>query len=294
MWHSWPLSCSGWLSIGQQLAGNALDLVALGGLLQNDHEFVAAEPRHDIARTQRAAQPAADLHQQHVAGIVSQRVVDDLEPVEVDEQQRELPLIARGGIDRAAKHAVEHFPVRQVGQAVVRRQILDPLVGPGLFIGAIEILQRERYVVDEPLQQFGKLGRECFLLEGNENHDADHPPLHEQGERAAGIGAIAARSVVERLHAGVGKVIVDDAGLPRTDRPAGEPVSLGARFAGRDTHLQRAGGGWTGGSDDIEEIVIRLHQHDRGGGKLAAFGGCFAHQFEQLRPRSRADDRLVG
>ena len=44
---------------------------------------------------QRAAQPAADLHQQHVAGVVPQRIVDDLEPVEIDEQQRKLPLVAR-------------------------------------------------------------------------------------------------------------------------------------------------------------------------------------------------------
>ena len=89
---------------------------------------------------------------------MSQRIVDYLEPVEVDEQQGELPLVARGGIDRAAKHAVEHFPVRQIGQAVVRRQILDPLVGLGLFVGAVEILQCKRHVVDEPLQQFGKSG----------------------------------------------------------------------------------------------------------------------------------------
>ena len=81
----------------EQFAGDALDLVALGGLLQNDDELVAAEPRHHIARTQRATQPAADLHQQHVAGVMAQRVVDDLEPVEIDEQQGKLPLVARGG-----------------------------------------------------------------------------------------------------------------------------------------------------------------------------------------------------
>ena len=57
VWHSWPLSCKGWLSTDKQLAGDAFDLVAFGGFLQNDDEFVAAEPRHDVARTQRAAQP---------------------------------------------------------------------------------------------------------------------------------------------------------------------------------------------------------------------------------------------
>ena len=85
----------------QQLAGDAFDIVAFGGFLQDDDEFVAAEPRHDVARTQRAAQPAGDFHQQHVAGIMAQRIVDDLEAVEIDEQHRKLPLVALRGVDRA-------------------------------------------------------------------------------------------------------------------------------------------------------------------------------------------------
>ena len=149
----------------QQLAGDALDLVTFGGFFQDDDEFVAAEPRHDVAGTQRVAQPAADFHQQHVAGVMAQRIVDDLEAVEIDEQHRKLPLIALRGVDRPAQQAVEHLAVRQMGQAVVRGQIFDPLVGPGLFVGAVEILQRERHIVGEPLQQFGEFRRERVLLE---------------------------------------------------------------------------------------------------------------------------------
>ena len=84
----------------------------------------------------------------------------------------------------------------------MRGQILDPLVGPGLFIGAVEILQRERYVVDEPLQQFGELGRERFLLERNENHDADHRPCANSGKAAPELVPSLERSVVERFSAG--------------------------------------------------------------------------------------------
>ena len=79
---------------GQQPAGDPLDVIAFGGLLQDDDEFVAAEPRHDVARAQGAAQPVGDFHQQHVAGIMAERIVDDLEPVEIDEQQRKLSLVA--------------------------------------------------------------------------------------------------------------------------------------------------------------------------------------------------------
>ena len=145
---------------GQQPARDAFDLISFAAFFQNDDEFVAAEPGHDVARTQRGAQPVRDFHQQHVAGIMPQRIVDDLEPVEIDEQQRKPPLIALRGIDCTAQQAVEHFPVGQAGQAVVRRQIFDPFIRPGLFVGTIETFQREGDVVRQPLQQFGKFRRE--------------------------------------------------------------------------------------------------------------------------------------
>ena len=64
----------------------------------------------------------------------------------------------------------------------MRRQILDPLVGLRLLVGAVEILQCKGHIVDEPLQQFGEFRRERVLLERHEGHHADHLPLHQQGE----------------------------------------------------------------------------------------------------------------
>ena len=170
---------------GQQLAGDAFDLVTLAGLFQDDHEFVAAEPRHHVARAQRTPQPAADFHQQHVAGVMAQRIVDDLEAVEIDEQHRKLALVALRGVDRPPQHAVELVAVRQVGQAVMRRQIFDALVGLRLFVDAGEVLQRERDVVGEPLQQFGEFRREGVLFGRDEHENADHLPAREQRKRCA-------------------------------------------------------------------------------------------------------------
>ena len=95
---------------------------------------------------------------------MAERIVDDLEAVEIDEQDRKPQLVAMGGIDRMAQQAVEHLPVRQAGQAVMRGEIFDALVRLLLFVGAFEIFQRERHVVGQPLQQFGEFGRERFLL----------------------------------------------------------------------------------------------------------------------------------
>src|SRR5262245_24739299 len=86
----------------QQLACNALDIAALSGFLQDDDEFVTAEPRHHVAGAQRSAQAMSHLHQQHVAGLMAKRVVDDLETIEVDEEQREFSLVALRVLDGVA------------------------------------------------------------------------------------------------------------------------------------------------------------------------------------------------
>ena len=219
VWHSWPLSCSGWLSTDSSSPATLLDLAPFGSFFQNDHELVAAEPRHHVARTQRAPQPAADLHQQHVAGVVAQRIVDDLEPVEIDEQQRKPPLVALGGIDRLPQHAVEHLAVGQVGQAVVRRQIFDAFVRPGLFVGAVEILQRKRHIVGEALQQFGKFGNERVLLGRHVDHDADGLAADQQREGRARLGAIGTDDGMEGGDALIGDIVVGDTGAAWFERP---------------------------------------------------------------------------
>ena len=63
-----------------------IDVVQLG---QRDGEFVAAEARHGVAVAHMALQAPADLLEQQVAGLVAAGVVDFLEVVEVDEQQRQ-------------------------------------------------------------------------------------------------------------------------------------------------------------------------------------------------------------
>ena len=120
----------------------------------------------------RLAQPAGDFHQQNVAGFMAQRIVDDLEPVEIDEQHRKLPLVAARGLDRVMQQLVEHFPIGQPGQAVMRREIFDPLVRLGFFVGAVEILERKRHIVGQPLQQFDEFGVNVVLLGGKQQHDA--------------------------------------------------------------------------------------------------------------------------
>ena len=69
-----------------------------------------------------------DLLQQLVADAVSQRVVDGLEAVEVDEHDPGGPLSALCMAERLPQPVVEQLPIRQTCQAVVMRQMQQVLL----------------------------------------------------------------------------------------------------------------------------------------------------------------------
>ena len=105
------------------------DVVAVAGRGLDHGEFVAAEPGDQVGRLEAVLDAGGDGLQQFVADMVSERVVDALEFVDVDVEQREL-LAADGLLQLALDLLAEQHPVRQVGQRVVMREMGD------LFIGA--------------------------------------------------------------------------------------------------------------------------------------------------------------
>ena len=97
-------------------------LVRFDVLLEH-HEFVAAEPRHEILRPQHVAQPVGDRAQQLVAAGMAQRVVDLLELIEVDEQQCRQLLGVMRNRQQALDLVAEIEPVGQ--RRSVRRSAPD-------------------------------------------------------------------------------------------------------------------------------------------------------------------------
>src|SRR3984893_17564613 len=75
-------------------------LVRIDVLLEHD-ELVAAEPRHEILGPQHLAQSLGDRAEQLVAAGMTQGVVDLLELVEIDEQQRRELIGAVRQLERA-------------------------------------------------------------------------------------------------------------------------------------------------------------------------------------------------
>ena len=94
--------------------------------LDEHRELVAAEAGHRVAGADRVAQPVGDLDQQLVAGGVAEAVVDLLEAVEVQEQDRHV-VGAAAAVQRLLEPLPEQRAVGQLGEAVVVR-LVDQLV----------------------------------------------------------------------------------------------------------------------------------------------------------------------
>ena len=114
-------------------------LVEPGG----DHdELVAAEPGDQVTVAARPGQPAGDGAEQLVAGAVPERVVDDLEAVEVQEQQGQLPALHEQVLELLG----ERGPVGQPGERVGQRHPGQPLLSldPGADVagGGLGLVQR--------------------------------------------------------------------------------------------------------------------------------------------------------
>ena len=99
----------------------------LGAVDQHD-ELVATHPSDRVGVAQGAGQPGGDGHQEPVAGLVTEGVVDVLEVVEVDEQRRPTGAVAAVADQQLLDAVHDQRPVRQPGQRIVEGLIAQ-LVG---------------------------------------------------------------------------------------------------------------------------------------------------------------------
>ena len=84
---------------------------------------------HLVGVAHAGAQAARHFHQQFVAGGVAERVVDDLEAVQVDQQQRALVAQAARVFERALGAPDQLAAVGQAGQRVEVGQVADLVLG---------------------------------------------------------------------------------------------------------------------------------------------------------------------
>ena len=97
----------------------------------DDGEFVATEPRQHVGCAQRGSQATGDLPEQFIAGGMTKRVVDVLETVEVEHEDRKSPLVPPLVRIDVMQLFQKERPVRKPGQDVGLRQFQNTPVRPG-------------------------------------------------------------------------------------------------------------------------------------------------------------------
>src|SRR5690606_28002269 len=96
------------------------DSPLLAAAFEQDAELVAAEARDHVVRAQPRLHELRDLAQQLVAGGVAERVVDDLELVEVEVQERVAQPFLVGAVEGRDEPVLELATIDEAGQRVVR------------------------------------------------------------------------------------------------------------------------------------------------------------------------------
>ena len=100
-------------------------LIGMGQVLENDRELVTAQACHGIDLARATTEASGDVLEQAVAQRVSEAVVDGLESVQVEEQQCHQVFLPVGAVDGLLQAVAEQRAVGQVGQRVVKRQVVE-------------------------------------------------------------------------------------------------------------------------------------------------------------------------
>ena len=98
------------------------------GVGQHHGELVAAQPGDGGAAADGITQPASGFAQQPVASAMAKRVVDGLEAIEIDEQQRAGLAGARRPRQRVLQCFAKQRAVGKAGQRIEARQLGDAIM----------------------------------------------------------------------------------------------------------------------------------------------------------------------
>jgi hypothetical protein len=88
-------------------------IVHIADVFDENRELIATQTRRRVAGTQAALQALGDAFQQQIAHFVAQRIVHDLEPVEVEKEHGGLLLLTIGTRQCMLQSVHEKRAVRQ-------------------------------------------------------------------------------------------------------------------------------------------------------------------------------------
>ena len=156
------------------LARHGENVVRTREIGREHRKGVSTEPRHGVAFAYGALQAVGDHSQQRIARAAAVALVDQLEAIQVQDQQRRRPARAPGVRDRLQGAVAEQVAVRQAGQRIVVRQILQ-----ARFVGlSLPYVARDRR--EKAYLPAGSPVRDDHLRDG------DLRPVGAQDRRFAG------------------------------------------------------------------------------------------------------------
>ena len=122
--------------VGADPLDDAHRVVGVDDRVEDDPELIAPEARHGVARSQRAHQALPDGAEQPVADRVADALVDDLEAVEVQQDDRDrVGVVGVGRGQRMRDPVGQQLPVGETGRRVVERAALGRIEQPRIVEG---------------------------------------------------------------------------------------------------------------------------------------------------------------
>ena len=105
--------------LADHVADASEERVDLGRVVDEDPELVTAQSGDRVAVVQLVDQTARELGENHVTVVVTERVVDLLESIDVDDRDRKRGAPTRHAVQRICDSPMEQPPVRELRQRVV-------------------------------------------------------------------------------------------------------------------------------------------------------------------------------
>ncbi|MCK7491617.1 MAG: hypothetical protein MZW92_07930 [Comamonadaceae bacterium] len=99
-----PVRRKGFAETAHQLVGHERRLAGIVEIGDRGHELVTAEPACYVLLPQRLLDPASNLGEHRVAGVMAHRVVDRLEMIQIDEQDRDAGAAPASAADGPPQH----------------------------------------------------------------------------------------------------------------------------------------------------------------------------------------------
>ena len=127
--HEWPTIDHDWrIQHVRQTCRGLGDLLGRGDAAQHDDEFAAPHAHHHVPGMHCSGDPTRNLLHQPVARVMAARIIDILEAIQVQKQHRQSSANAARLLDRHGQMRRQKQAIRQTGQLIVVRQVIQVLL----------------------------------------------------------------------------------------------------------------------------------------------------------------------